>query len=259
MEKAAGITWGEYIPESVKGLSGIAGFVTAICLASGVFIRRYYLSTVGISDDSILQTRDVLTGGIFWVLIATGYLTIQQCLVPNLVGGDEPRWKKHAARPIVVIMGILLISLVLLPTFEHWRSSILVAVVWVVLFFPVHSASTLAFTNPESTDTGMVRLIRQCWRFLCIVLLVSLMCLDANAIYPWTPTFLGGGRSEVVQLLPANDAAEQLQRLGIVLDSRTRLSERVEILYDGESYLLAKYAGKRLRINKSLVSAIVIP
>jgi hypothetical protein len=266
----------------------------AICsYVLGLITVNLYLSRIGVSDFSLLQTRYVSTGALVlaYLTVSCSYIVLYAWLFGGL---DTNLILRIIGLVIITILPVLLFRPLfrrsreerraqggksgfvtgllspfrtLLPMYALLGSAMLTGVMTFVLLILVRK-EPLRMEGDLSLEFFPIRLLgfrppagieRWLWFAVAtsgfILLFYIFLRVFIRYAYPLIPETFGGGKPRHARLLIAQEELDGLKELGIPIDkSNKRLSDVVSILFEGAStYALELSDGRRLQVDKTKI------
>jgi hypothetical protein len=229
--------------QTLEAAGKVLAMVVGFLYISGLLMVNLYLLRFGASDFSILRTRYALSGMIvlitFLVFAASGiYAAYSETL------GRESQVIRSLLVGLPVAAYAVLTFVVPLPGSTqssraiYLRAALISTLIYAASSWVAHLRSK-RLSDPDYRPVfGIAGLL--IFGFL-IVLPVA-----TYEVYPRIPAQFGGGRSVRARVAIADDDQDQLISLGVALSPDTKISFPLDIIHDGESFLV-------LRTNHSVV------
>jgi hypothetical protein len=217
-----------------------AGFL----YVSGLLMVNLYLLRFGASDFAILRTRYALSGMIvlvtFLLFSASGFYAVY-----SEAAGHESQVLRSLLSTLPASAYTALVLLVPLPDSDPQSLPVVL-----LRSFPISVSSYLASMwivhwQAKAIGERGFRPLLGITGLLIFGLLVT-MPFATYEVYPRVPAQFGGGRSVRARVAIANESEGQLASLGIRTSPESKLSFPLDIIHDGESFLV-------LRTNRSIV------
>jgi len=266
---------------ALERLAKVGASVLAACYVVGLLVVNTYLYQFGFSDFTLLRPKAVFTGA--WVLlliVVVGLPTVATFSSINMSDRDNSRWFRgnHEAvkRMSAAVLGpILLLSIVhfawgeylgvgymgrLLLSFMSAGVEYVYAVVLVgILKFAFDTAPRLNETKTRRLTSTAHMLF---WLAAGTGMFAVFIIVFATDLYAGIPDQFGGGRPRMVRLLLSAEGASLARELGLETLLCTRQTERVEMVYASEPYIVIRGPNPlvaTVQFNRDLIEGIHVP
>jgi hypothetical protein len=240
------------IETAVKILGVGVGFL----YGSGLLMVNFYLLQFGATDFSVLRTRYAFSG--VYVLITFALFSASGFYAASSeLGGREPFWVRALLATAPIFAYRMLVLVAPLPGDHSMAGAKPYLWIFPVSLLSFCASSCVEYWRVKSRSDRSYGPVLGSFTLLLVGFLMAI-AFTAYEVYPRIPAQFGGGLSVRARIAIANDSQSQLTSLGLSFPPASTASFPLDIIHDGESYVVVRTNRGLIQVDRKSVVGISV-